>query len=413
MNRLTTGCLVAACVLATTLTHADEASQFRGPNRDGIFPGTHLLKAWPEGGPALAWKVTGIGMGYSSATVVGDTIYIAGMTGGNQGVLSALGLDGAKKWTLPYGKETQDKQAPGARSTLTVDGERGYLISGLGVVTCVDLSKRALLWQVDMLKRFKGKQIQWTIAESPLIDGGNLICTPGGPDASLAALNKLTGETVWTSKGLGDASAYCSPNIITHNGRRIIITMTAKYVVGVDAGTGEPLWTHEHPTDYDIHASTPVYANGMVYYSAGSKAGGGMLKLSEDGASVMVVWRDLNLDNFHGGFVERDGYLYGTTHRTTKEMICLEWATGKVAWRTKAVTEGAMVYADGMLYVYEGPKAGIVSLIKATPEGFERTGAFTVTQGTAKHWAHPTIAGGRLYIRRGDVLFAYAIGAKP
>ncbi|MCP4642503.1 MAG: PQQ-like beta-propeller repeat protein [bacterium] len=411
MNHLITRSVVVACLLAATMAHANEAPQFRGPNRDGIFPGTGLLEAWPDGGPTLLWKVTDIGMGYSSATVVGDTIYIAGMVGENEGMLFALGLDGSRKWELSYGEETRDKQAPGARSTLTVDGDRGYLISGLGVVTCFDLPKRAVLWQVDTLERFQGKQIQWTIAESPLIDGENLVCTPGGPDASLAALNKMTGETVWTSKGLSDASAYCSPNLIAHGDRRIIVTMTAKYVVGVDAATGDLLWTHEHPTDYGIHASTPVYADGMIYYSAGSKSGGGMLRLSDDGAQVTSEWKDLNLDNFHGGFVHRNGYIFGTTHRTTKEMMCLELATGKLVWRTEDVTEGAMVYADGMLYVYEGPKAGIVSLIKATPDGFERTGTFTITEGTAKHWAHPTIAGGRLYIRRGELLFAYAIDA--
>jgi len=253
--------------------------------------------------------------------------------------------------------------------------------------------------------------IRWAIAESPLIDGDKLICTPGGPDASLAALNKMTGKTVWTSKGFSDTSAYCSPNIIEHRGRRIIVTMTARYVVGLDAGTGAVLWTHEHPTDYDIHASTPVYADGMLYYSAGSKAGGGMLRLSDDGSRITSEWKDLNLDNFHGGFVLRHGHIYGTTHRTTKEMICLELATGNIVWRTEDVTEGAMVYADGMLYVYEGPKAGVVSLIKATPDGFERTGKFTIKEGTARHWAHPTIAGGRLYIRRGELLFSYAIGA--
>ena len=128
---------------------------------------------------------------------------------------------------------------------------------------------------------------------------------------------------------------------------------------------------------------------------------------------VTSEWKDLNLDNFHGGFIQQDGYIFGTTHQTTKEMICLELATGRVVWRTEHVTEGAMVYADGMLYVYEGPKAGVVSLIKATPEGFERTGRFTITEGTVKHWAHPTIAGGRLYIRRGEFLFAYDISAEP
>lgn len=397
--------------MASLTVPAADAPQFRGPHRDGHFADTGLLKAWPAGGPALLWEVDSVGMGYASVTAVGDTLYVPGALEGNMGVLFALDLDGKEKWRLPYGPETEDKMAPGARSTLTVDGAFGYLISGLGVVYCIDLTGPKIAWQVDMLQRFHGEQIQWTIAESPLVDESYVYCTPGGPDAAIAALDKTNGDTVWTSKGLSDKSAYCSPNIITHKGRRILVTMTAKYVVGVDPADGKVLWTHEHLTDYDIHASTPVYADSKLYYVAGSKSGGGMLELSDDGAQVTPKWRETEMDTFHGGVVLNEGYIYGTSHRSGREMMCLKLDTGEIAWRTREVTEGALVYADGMLYNYEGPQAGIVSLIKATPKGFERTGEFEITKGEAKHWAHPTIANGRLYIRRGEYLWAYDIRA--
>lgn len=405
--------LLCALVTAGLFAHgfaAADSPQFRGPNRDGNFPGTGLLQEWPEGGPPVLWTATGIGGGYASASVVGDAIYVPGMID-SQGYLFVLDLQGNIKGRHPYGPETPDQQAPGPRSGPTIDGDRLYLISGYGVVTCFQLPSGAILWQVNMLERFDGKMVTWTIAESPLVDGDNVICTPGGPNAGVVALNKITGETVWTSKGLSEASAYCSPDVFEVGGRRIIVTMTAKSVVGLDAATGELLWTHPHETDYDIHAVTPVLSGRMLYYTAGYGSGGGMLLLSEDGSSVTPQWRDMNLDCQHHGVVLVDGYIYGTGHKN-RHLMCLELATGRLAWESREVRQGVVVYADGMLYVYEGPGGGTVSLVKATPEGFSRTGAFVVTGGDGKHWTHPTIAGGRLYIRHGNALIAYDITAK-
>lgn len=391
---------------------AEDSPQFRGPNRDGKFPETSLLQSWPEGGPPLLWRANGLGDGYASASVVGNTIYVPGMIEENQGYLFALDLNGDVLWKASYGEETQDKQAPGARSTPTVDGDRVYLLSGLGGLSCLSAQDGKPIWQVNVLDRFSGKNIDWSLAESVVVDDEKVYCTPGGPDASVVALNKMTGDTIWTSKGLSDVSAYCSPDIIVHNGRRILVTMTALYVVGVDADSGEVLWTHEHSTKYDIHAVTPVYQDDMLYYTGGYKSGGGMLQLSADGASITRVWQDKNLDCQHHGVVLLNGYIYGTPHQLGRELICLELTSGNVMWRTEEVSQGAVVYADGMLYVYEGPSKGVVSLVKATPDGFERTGSFRIEEGRAKHWAHPTIANDRLYIRRGELLLAYDIAAK-
>ena len=408
MKRLV--CAVAMMAMAAGVAGAADSPQFRGPNRDGKFPEKGLLKAWPEGGPPVAWVATGIGQGYATPSVVGDTIYVPGMQG-TAGYLFALGLDGSIKGKYAYGEESQDKQAAGPRSGPTIDGDRLYLISGLGVVTCFKLPACEIVWQVDALKQFKGKMITWTIAESPLVVDDKLVCTPGGPGASVVALDKMTGKTVWTSKDLSEPSAYCSADVFKVGGRKIIVTMTAKSVVGLDSANGDVLWTHRHETDYDIHATTPVLEGNLLYYSAGYGSGGGMLELSADGGSVTPKWTDENLDCQHHGVVLVDGYIYGTGHKNSA-LMCLELKTGKVMWETKEVRQGVTLYADGMLYVYEGPRRGIVSLVKATPEGFTRTGAFEVKEGDGKHWTHPTIAGGRLYLRHGNALVAYDIAAQ-
>jgi outer membrane protein assembly factor BamB len=251
----------------------------------------------------------------------------------------------------------------------------------------------------------------WHLAESVLVDGDRVICTPGGKDAVFAALDKATGNTIWTTGGVDDNTSYCSAALATHGGRRLLLNNTAKYVVGADADTGALLWTFQHKTPWGIHAVTPLYKDGLVYYVGGEKAGGGVLELSPDGTSVTSKWASLDLDCLHYGIVLDNGYLYGTGEKNDY-LMCVEMTTGKVAWSAKEVGQGATVYADGMLYVYEGPKAGIVDLVKADPAGFQRTGSFSVTEGNGKHWAHPAIANGRLYIRHGDALVAYNIGAR-
>lgn len=418
--RINTPLALLLLLITLNAAWAGEAPQFRGPDRDGIFQEEGLLREWPEGGPELLWTATGIGAGYSSATVAGGKIHITGMTGDLDGMLSVLDLEGNPVRRVPYGKETDEAQAPGTRSTPTLDGDRLYLLTGPGVVCCIDPGTDLVLWRADLTERFGAKKPMWHFAESVLVDGNRVVCTPGTEDALLAALDRNTGETLWTTKGPKDTPSYCSPTIITHNGRRILTTATGRHIVGADPETGALLWTFEQKVPWDIHGVTPLYSppappqaggkDGLLYYVGGDGAGGGALALSPDGAEVSPVWTDTTLDCLHSGVVLLDGYLYGTGYKNDGRLVCLEMATGRVLWSTDEVTQGALVAADGMLFIYEGPKAGVVSLVKADPAGFTRTGKFTVTAGGRdKHWAHPAIADGRLYIRHGDTLSAYRI----
>lgn len=415
MHPLVRSFVIAAGAIIATCAVAGESPQFRGPNRDGVFYEEEgLLTSWPEGGPDKLWVATGIGRGYSSPSIAGGKIYVTGMREDEMGMLSILDLDGKLERTIEYGRETTERQAPGTRSTPTLDGDRAYFLSGLGVLYCIDLSAGEVKWSVNILERFPAKLPIWHIAESVLIDGDRVICTPGGVDGVLAALNKMTGETIWTTTGFEDTASYCSPTIFTHNGRRILTTATAATIVGADAETGKLLWAFAHKGPYDIHGVTPIYRDGHLYYVAGDGFGGGLLKLSEDGTSVAPVWENKSLDCLHSGVVLIDGYLYGTGYRSDAALECLDFNTGEVKWSTHEIQEGIVVYADGMLYVYEGPRKGQFSLVKAQSTGFERTGSFEVTDGgDDKHWAHPAISNSVLYIRHGDALIAYDLRANP
>jgi outer membrane protein assembly factor BamB len=393
--------------------NAADVSEFRGKDRAGMFEEKGLLKAWPEAGPPVAWVAKGLGVGYSSALVHKGRVYVTGTLAEQESSVFVLDLEGKLIEQISYGKETDAARAPGARSTPTIDGEQLFVLSGLGVATCIDLPKKQVVWQVNILERFKGSNNEWSLSESLLVDGSNVICTPGGEDAVMAALDRKTGETVWVTKGLTDMAAYVAPVLVTHKGRRIILTETSKYLICVDAASGALLWKHDHPTQYDIHAVTPLYKDGFIYYVGGYKSGGGKLKLSDDATSVETVWTDIELDCQHHGVVLVDGYLYGASHhRGGGQMVCLDWATGRMMWSTRDISQAVVIYADGMLYTYEGPKKGIVSLVKPSPTGLERVSSFTLAEGTMEHWAHPTIANGRLYVRHGDALVCYDITAK-
>lgn len=404
---------LSVLVLAVCASAAD-SPQFRGPHRDGKFDEHGLAKSWPEGGPKQLWAAHGIGRGYSSPSIADGKIYVTGMREDQTGVLAILDRNGVLEMTVPYGPETVEKQAPGARSTPTVDGKRIYFLSGLGVLYCVDLDRRAVAWEVNILDRFGGKLPMWHISESVLIDENRVICTPGGTKGLIAALDKMTGETVWATTGFEDSASYCSPVIYRYGGRRILTTATAATIVAADADTGQLLWSFAHKGPYDIHGVTPILEGNLLYYVAGDGFGGGALQLSEDGSTVTEKWTDKTLDCLHHGVVLVEGYLYGAGYKGGGALVCLEMATGKVMWKTEEIREGITIYADGMLIVYEGPKSGVVSLVKAQPDNFERTGSFTVTAGgDDKHWAHPAISDGVLYIRHGDALVAYDLRAKP
>ena len=406
--------LILTILLTGGVCLADDWPQFRGPNRSGKSAETGLLKKWPGAGPKLLWSVGGLGIGFSSVAVADGFIYTTGMLNG-EGFLFAYDLAGNLKWKVSYGPEWQ-RSHRGTRTIPTVDDSRVYVFSGTGVLACFDTKTGKEKWTVDTVKKFGGKNIMWGIAESVLIVGANAICTPGGKDASVVALDKITGQTVWTSKGLSERSSYCSPALIETGNAKLIVTMLERSVVGLDIKTGRVLWKdrikegigrHNHPV-------TPLYHDGYIYITAGYDKGGVKYRLSADGTKISKKWEDATLDVHHGGVVLVDGYLYGANWNSNArgDWACLDWANGKVMYETRwNGNKGSIIYADGMLYCYD-ENTGDLALVKASPKGFEIVSSFRITEGSGKHWAHPAISDGRLYIRHGDALMAYDIKNK-
>ena len=379
-------------------------SQWRGPDRDGVYPDENLLRKWPDAGPRLLWFVEGLGAGYSSAAVTSDRVYLTGMISG-EGFLFAFDIDGKLVWKSSYGPEW-DGSRPGARTSPTVVGDRIYVMSAEGQALCFSTDGKKI-WSVNLMEEFGARNIEWGMTESLLVDGDHVFCTPGGRDVMVAKLDRHSGKTIWKIKGNGEKSGYCSPRLVKHGERRLLLTMTAKSVVGIDADTGEYLWRQSHVTDYDVSANTPLYHNGYLYTVSGYDTGGQMFELSEDGKSIKRVWSQDTLDSQMGAAVLVAGYIYGFGHQN-RGWHCLDWKTGKVRYTAREIgNKGAIIFSDGMLYCYS--ERGDVALVKPNPQKFEMVSSFQIKKGSGEHWAHPVIKDGRLYLRHGNALMVYHI----
>lgn len=384
-----------------------EIAQWRGPNRDGIYPDKNLLKEWPENGPTMLWHYDDLGLGHASAAVTKDKIFTAGTTAEGVGFVVALSHSGEKIWQTEIGEEWMDN-FEGVRSTPLVYGDKLYFMSSYGNLVCLSTADGKIVWQVDLFKDYGGRNIKWGVTENLLIDGDKLFCTPGGEEANVIALNKDTGKLIWQSKGMGEISAYCSPIIIDRGGKRILITQTAQHILGLDASNGDVLWTFLHENKYSVQANSPTYLDGQVYIVSGYGKGGVLLDIAEDGKSVTEVWTNSTLDDRFGGVVLVDGKIYGGSDK--KAWHCIDWKTGEELYSSKMMKNGNIIFADGLLYCYSDD--GKVGIVDPNSNDFSLISSFEVPLGEKFHWAHLVIFDQKLYVRHGASLMVYDIAQK-
>lgn len=390
--------------------------QFHGPRRDNRSTDRGLLKAWPEGGPTRIWEASGIGEGYSTVSIVGQRIYTAGAIDGDC-VITALDLEGNFIWSQKNSK-AWEKSYPGTRSTPTIVDGRLYHLSGIGNLICLKAGSGEKIWSVDLMERFGARNIIWGLSESPLVFDDKVICTPGGEDISMAALDRKTGKVIWTCAGTGDKPGYASPILIDYQGLKQIVTGMSKAIVGVRAGDGKLLWRFEHKVYTDQNITTPLFHDGFVIVSGCVRKGTRALQLQVSGNDCLVKehWRNKTLDNKQGGIVLVDGrlYGYGPSQNRTEPWICVDFNSGATLFQSAPLQSsykyknGCLTYADGRIYLYSDD--GKMALTKPTDEGLEVTGRLRIKdRGERPTWAHPVVHGGRLYLRYGDKLAVYDV----
>jgi outer membrane protein assembly factor BamB len=392
------------CFIAAYNIFCQEATKWRGPEGNGIYPDKGLLKQWPQNGPEILWTFEGLGQGFSSPVITGGNIFIPTMLD-STGYVVKLSMDGKLIWKVAYGLEFTESY-PGSRGSVTISGDDLYMLSGRGILVCMNVKDGKIRWSKNLFKYFDGRQIVWGLNETLVLDGDKLYCTPGGKNNSVIALNRKTGDLIWSSPGKEEKSAYCTPLLLKLPARQLLITHTESSIIGLDASSGKLLWSYPHTNQYAVHPNTPLFKDGSVFCFSGWGQGAVMLKLSGDGSSVENRWISKSFDNRIGGAVLVDGYLYGSGDKDPSWQ-CLEWTTGKKMYSSKELGQGVVIYADGMLYCYS--ERGELALVKADPAGFRVISKTKVTRGTEQHWAHPVIKDGVLYLHHGSALVAYKI----
>ena len=409
-----------------SVLQADDWPQWRGADRANRSSETGLFANWGTDGPPLSWTAEGLGSGYASVSVVGQRIFTTGNFSNNQSVVAVDAKTGKVLWTSPISDSAPKHGYDGSRSTPTVDGDKLYVVSSDGAIVCLAASDGKTIWRRDF-DEFKGQMMSgWGFSESPLVDGDHVICTPGGRNAIVVALNKETGENVWECSlaegknqsdgdNLNEGAGYASAVISEGGGVRQYVQLVGKGLIGVRASDGKLMWRYSRVGNTTANIPTALVDGDYVFTSTGYGTGSALLKLTGDNQGGVkmeeVYWLDGNqLQNKHGGMTLVDGYIYCGHGNGNGLPICVEMMSGKTAWgpeRGKGDGETSTIFADG--HIVFRREDGTVILATATPEKFDVIGTFKPVYQEGKTWAHPVIANGMLYLREQGKLMAYRI----
>ena len=378
--------------------------QWRGPNRDGISKETGLLKQWPAGGPALVWKATGAGGGYSSLSISNGRLYTMGLRGDRELIIAFDLATGKQVWATPHGGAFHNDRGDGPRGTPTLDGDRLYALGGNGDLSCLDAKTGRLVWTMNVLSKFGGSNPQWGISESPLVIGEKILVNAGGPGASIVALKKTDGSLIWKSQS--DGAAYSSAIAVNVSGVNQAVFFTSSRALGLDLRDGRLLWEYSRPSNDVANIATPVARGNRVFISSDYGTGGGVVEIKPDGKAQEIYFTK-DMRNHHSSSVLVGDTLYGFS---SSILTAMRFDTGEVAWRDRSVGKGSLVYADGHLYCFS--ENGVVGLVEANPAAYHEKGRFQIQQGSLPTWTHPVVAGGRLYLRDQDTIYAFDVQEK-
>ena len=414
MKHLTAVAILFCLPLSAASTNPSAASadwpQWRGPDRNGIAKETGLLKAWPAAGPTVVWSIANIGEGYGSISIKGDRIFVQGVKDKQSSVFCLNRADGKIVWVAALGARLGQDRGPGPRGTPTVDGEQLYALAENGELACLKATDGSIVWRRNILKDFGGRNPKWLISESPLVEANNVIVTPGGEGASIVALDKLTGKTVWKTNELSDEAGYSSCLAVDIQGVRTIVGFTGNAGVGVRASDGKLMWRYEKVSNRTANITTPVFYDNKVFYTSGYDTGCALLSVKAQGGEVKAdeIYFNREMMNHHGGVVLIDGYVYGFNNSI---LSCVEFATGKTVWRDRSVGKGTLTFADGHLYLLS--ENNVAGLAEASPAGYKETGRFQIADQGWPSWAHPVVCAGKFYIRNQGTLTCYDVKAGP
>jgi outer membrane protein assembly factor BamB len=236
-----TALIAFSAVTLSALAAGSDWPQWRGSDRTDVSKETGLLKSWPADGPKRLWLFENAGQGYSGPAIAKGNYYTIGTRDGSEILVVLNANTGKELWTAKLGSILDNGWGGGPRGTPTVDGDRVYALSGPGDLVCVNATTGKILWQTTM-KSLGGKTPNWGYSESVLVDGPHLLCTPGGANGTVAALDKLTGKVVWQSKDITEPAHYSSIVPAQINGQAQLVQRNEKSIFGLAPKDGKLLW---------------------------------------------------------------------------------------------------------------------------------------------------------------------------
>jgi outer membrane protein assembly factor BamB len=399
---------VVAAAPAEQLAQSQDWYQWRGPNRDGHSQETGLLQAWPKNGPPPAWRAAGVGEGYSSFSASHGRLYTLGARGNLEYVVALDRATGRKLWEYQNGRRFTNDRGDGPRGTPTVDGDRLYVLGGSGDLTCLDAASGTRIWTVNLVQKFGGVNPYWGYSESPLIVGDRLVVNAGGSRASIVAINKANGATLWQQHS--DGAGYSSPMLLRTGSLQQVIFFTDSRTLAVDARDGRLLWSYTKAANGTANIATPIVRGTRVFVSSDYGTGAALLEVRAAGniATANEVYFTRDMRNHHASSVLVGDHLYGFS---SSILTALAFDTGAMAWRDRSVGKGSLVVGDGRLYLYS--ENGVVGLAEPSPAGYREHGRFTIPEQSGRPtWSHPILTGGLLVLRDQDAVYAYTVTSR-
>jgi outer membrane protein assembly factor BamB len=416
MNRLksqtSATCAAILCFAHLMTARALDWPQWRGPDRTDVSKETGLLKSWPAGGPKRVWLYENAGNAYSGPAIVNGKLFTLGTRDGNEILLALDANSGKELWIAKLGEILDNRWGGGPRGTPTVDGDRVYALGGRGALICAQVADGKVVWQ-ETMQNLGGKVPGWGYTESVLVDGNQVVCTPGGEKGTIAALDKASGKVLWQSKEFTAPAHYSSIIVADPNGTRQYVQLTEKALIGVSPKDGNLLWQSSWPGRTAV-IPTPIFHDGHVYITSGYDAGCKLVKLGPNN-QVSDVYANKVMKNHHGGVILVGDHLYGHSSQPDT-WVCQNFKTGEEVWNHREFGKGAIACADGMLYCLE-ESSGTVALIEASPKGWQEHGRFKLDPQTkirssqGRIWTHPVISNGKLYLRDQDLIYCYEVKA--
>ncbi|MHA3774334.1 PQQ-binding-like beta-propeller repeat protein [Verrucomicrobiota bacterium sgz303538] len=384
--------------------------QWRGPQRDDVSRETGLLKQWPAEGPKRVWLFEKAGAGYAGFSIADGQLFTMGTRDGKEVLLALDANTGKELWSAPIGDVLGNNWGDGPRGTPTVDGDRVYALGGQGTLICADRKGGQVVWKHTM-QELGGKTPGWGYTESVLVDGNQVVCTPGGKQGTLAAFDKNTGAKLWQSTEWTDGAQYSSIVPAKINGQQQYVQLVMEAFAGVDPKDGKVLWRVPFPGRTAV-IPTPIVRDNNVFVTAGYGVGSKMVEI-QPGNQVKEIYENKIMKNHHGGVVLVGDHLYG--HSDGVGWLCMDFKTGNQVWAERnALGKGAVSAADGMLYCLDEGK-GTVVLAEAAPTGWKEHGRFTLEPQSktrspqGRIWTHPVISNGKLYLRDQEYIYCFDV----